>query len=83
MLFGACGKKSDDAAGGPPKSKLAFPVELVTIAAERVEYTVTAVAFFRQKNTEYGSPSRPKNKTRPSSTAGPAKKPTSRSLVKG
>jgi multidrug efflux system membrane fusion protein len=43
-LFVACGKKGDGAAGGgPPKGKLAFPVELVSVAAERVEYTVTAV----------------------------------------
>lgn len=44
LLFGACDKKGDGAAGGGPgKAKLAFPVEVVPIAAERVEYTVTAV----------------------------------------
>jgi membrane fusion protein, multidrug efflux system len=42
-LFAACDKKSDATAGGPPKGKLAFPVELASIAAEKVEYTVTAV----------------------------------------
>ncbi len=43
-IFLACGKKGDAGpGGGPPKGKLAFPVELVTIAAERVEYTVSAV----------------------------------------
>lgn len=44
FLFVACDKKSD--AGGPGasgKGKLAFPVEIAAVAAERVEYTVTAV----------------------------------------
>lgn len=44
VLFGACGKKGDGApGGGPSKGRLAFPVELITVAAERVEYTVNAV----------------------------------------
>jgi len=44
MLFGACGKKADGApGGGSGKGKLVFPVEVVAVAAERVEYTVTAV----------------------------------------
>lgn len=43
-LFLACGKKGDGApGGGAPKGKMAFPVELVVVAAERVEYTVNAV----------------------------------------
>lgn len=42
-LFAACDKKGDGAAGGPPKGKLAFPVEIATVAAERVEYTINAV----------------------------------------
>jgi membrane fusion protein, multidrug efflux system len=42
-LFAACDKKGDAASGGPPKGKLAFPVELAPVAAEKVEYTVTAV----------------------------------------
>jgi membrane fusion protein (multidrug efflux system)/multidrug efflux system membrane fusion protein len=43
LLIGACDKKGDNATGGPPKNKLAFPVELAAVASERVEYTVTAV----------------------------------------
>jgi membrane fusion protein, multidrug efflux system len=43
LLFCACAKKEDNAKGGPSKGKLAFPVELITVVAERVEYTVSAV----------------------------------------
>lgn len=43
ILFGACSKKDSGAQGGAGKGKLAFPVELISVAAERVEYTVTAV----------------------------------------
>jgi len=43
MLFGACSKKDDGPKGGQAKGKLAFPVELITVAAERVEYSVNAV----------------------------------------
>ncbi|HRI64047.1 MAG TPA: efflux RND transporter periplasmic adaptor subunit [Polyangium sp.] len=44
LLFGACDKKSDPGGlGGPGKGKLAFPVDVATIAAERVEYSVNAV----------------------------------------
>lgn len=47
LLFAACDKKADAGGPGGPggsgKGKLAFPVEIAPVAAERVEYTVSAV----------------------------------------
>jgi membrane fusion protein, multidrug efflux system len=42
LTLAACGKKDGGPSGGPPKGKLAFPVEVAPIAPERVEYSVSA-----------------------------------------
>ena len=43
VLLVACSKKDEGGGPGGGRGKLAFPVELAPVAAERVEYAVTAV----------------------------------------
>lgn len=43
LLAASCGKKQESGPAGGGRGKLAFPVEVAPVVAERVEYTVTAV----------------------------------------